>query len=111
MALLTGDAGAGGRMLAKVLTGAVVGLDGALVDVEVDVAPGGMPNFLAVAGSCGRRARLRGGGQLGVRARTRPAGSGATRTRLRRRQWTTGWIRTGWVSMPRRRKYTNGAAL
>src|SRR5437762_14354461 len=35
-------------MLAKVLTGAVVGLDGALVDVEVDVAPGGMPNFLVV---------------------------------------------------------------
>jgi hypothetical protein len=36
-------------MLAKVLTGAVVGLDGALVDVEVDVAPGGMPNFLVSA--------------------------------------------------------------
>jgi hypothetical protein len=35
-------------MLAKVLTGAVVGLDGALVDVEVDLAPGGMPNFLVV---------------------------------------------------------------
>jgi hypothetical protein len=40
--------GEGERMLAKVLTGAVVGLDGALVDVEVDVAPGGMPNFLTV---------------------------------------------------------------
>jgi hypothetical protein len=38
-----------GRTLAKALTGAVVGLDGALVEVEVDIAPGGMPNFL-VAG-------------------------------------------------------------
>ena len=28
-------------MLAKVLTGAVVRLDGALVEVEVDIAPGG----------------------------------------------------------------------
>ena len=35
-------------MLAKVLTGAVVGLDGALVEVEVDIAPGGMPNVLVV---------------------------------------------------------------
>src|SRR5919205_3478044 len=35
-------------MLAKVLTGAVVGLEGALVEVEVDIAPGGMPNFLVV---------------------------------------------------------------
>ncbi len=35
-------------MLAKVYTGAVVGLDGALVEVEVDIAPGGMPNFLVV---------------------------------------------------------------
>jgi magnesium chelatase family protein len=35
-------------MLAKVLTGAVVGLDGALVEVEVDIAPSGMPNFLVV---------------------------------------------------------------
>ncbi len=35
-------------MLAKVLTGAVVGLDGALVEVEVDIAPSGMPNFLIV---------------------------------------------------------------
>src|SRR5581483_3596839 len=35
-------------MLAKVLTGAVVGLDGALVEVEVAIAPGGMPNFLVV---------------------------------------------------------------
>ncbi len=35
-------------MLAQVLTGAVVGLDGALVEVEVDIAPGGMPNFLVV---------------------------------------------------------------
>ena len=35
-------------MLAKVLTGAVVGLDGALVEVEVDIAPGGLPNFLIV---------------------------------------------------------------
>ena len=35
-------------MLAKVLTGAVVGLDGALVEVEVDIAPGGMPNCLVV---------------------------------------------------------------
>ena len=35
-------------MLAKVLTGAVVGLDGALVEVEVDSAPGGMPTFLVV---------------------------------------------------------------
>lgn len=35
-------------MLARVLTGAVVGMDGALVEVEVDIAPGGMPNFLVV---------------------------------------------------------------
>jgi magnesium chelatase family protein len=35
-------------MLAKVLTGAVVGLDGALVEVEVDIAQGGLPNFLVV---------------------------------------------------------------
>ena len=40
--------GEGERMLAKVLTGAVVGLDGALVEVEVDIAPGGLPNFLVV---------------------------------------------------------------
>ncbi|HLI26710.1 MAG TPA: YifB family Mg chelatase-like AAA ATPase [Chloroflexota bacterium] len=35
-------------MLAKVLTGAVVGLDGALVEVEVDIAQSGLPNFLVV---------------------------------------------------------------
>ena len=35
-------------MLAKVLTGAVVGLDGALVEVEVDIAPGVLPGFLVV---------------------------------------------------------------
>ena len=35
-------------MLAKVYTGAVVGLDGALVEVEVDIASSGMPNFLIV---------------------------------------------------------------
>src|SRR5215211_3109906 len=35
-------------MLSRVYTGAVVGLDGALVEVEVDIAPGGMPNFLVV---------------------------------------------------------------
>jgi magnesium chelatase family protein len=35
-------------MLTEVLAGAVVGLDGALVEVEVDIAPGGMPNFLVV---------------------------------------------------------------
>jgi magnesium chelatase family protein len=35
-------------MLAKALTGAVVGLDGALVEVEVDIRPGGMPKFLIV---------------------------------------------------------------
>jgi magnesium chelatase family protein len=35
-------------MLAKVLTGAVVGLDGALVEVEVDIAQSGLPNFLIV---------------------------------------------------------------
>jgi magnesium chelatase family protein len=35
-------------MLAKVLTGAVVGLDGALVEVEVDIVPRGLPNFLIV---------------------------------------------------------------
>ncbi|HLC30951.1 MAG TPA: YifB family Mg chelatase-like AAA ATPase [Dehalococcoidia bacterium] len=34
-------------MLAKVLTSAVVGLDGALVEVEVDMAPG-LPNFFIV---------------------------------------------------------------
>jgi magnesium chelatase family protein len=33
-------------MLATVLTGAVVGLDGALVEVEVDIAQSGLPNFL-----------------------------------------------------------------
>src|SRR3954464_4040101 len=37
-----------GRMLAKVLTGAVVGMDGALVEVEVDIAQAGLPNFLIV---------------------------------------------------------------
>ncbi len=37
-------------MLVKVPTGAVVALDGALVEVEVevDLAPGGMPIFLVV---------------------------------------------------------------
>ena len=35
-------------MLARVLTGAVVGLEGTLVEVEVDIAPGSMPNFLVV---------------------------------------------------------------
>jgi magnesium chelatase family protein len=39
----------GERILVKVLTGAMVGLDGALVDVEIDVAPGGMPNLLLVS--------------------------------------------------------------
>ena len=34
-------------MLAKVRSGAVVGLDGAVVEVEVDIAPG-LPNFLIV---------------------------------------------------------------
>jgi magnesium chelatase family protein len=34
-------------MLAKVLTGAVVGLEGALVQVEVDISPG-LPNFFIV---------------------------------------------------------------
>ena len=35
-------------MLAKVLTGAVVGLDGALVEVEVDIAQSRMPQFPVV---------------------------------------------------------------
>ena len=35
-------------MLAKVLTGAVVGLDGAQAEVEVDIAPGRLPAFLIV---------------------------------------------------------------
>jgi magnesium chelatase family protein len=35
-------------MLAKVLTGAVVGLDGALVVVEVDIVCGDLSNFLIV---------------------------------------------------------------
>ena len=35
-------------MLAKVLTGAVVGMDAALVEVEVDIAQHGLPNFLIV---------------------------------------------------------------
>ena len=35
-------------MLAKVLTGAVVGLDGALVELKVDIAPGGTHTFLVV---------------------------------------------------------------
>jgi len=34
-------------MLAKVISGAVVGLDGAIVEVEVDIAPG-LPNFFIV---------------------------------------------------------------
>jgi magnesium chelatase family protein len=34
-------------MLAKVMTGAVIGLDGALVQVEVDISPG-LPNFFIV---------------------------------------------------------------
>jgi magnesium chelatase family protein len=34
-------------MLAKVLTGAVVGLEGSLVEVEVDLAQG-LPNFTIV---------------------------------------------------------------
>jgi magnesium chelatase family protein len=48
MMALPVTAGEGEHMLAKVLTGAVVGLDGAPVEVEVDIAPGGMPNFLVV---------------------------------------------------------------
>ena len=35
-------------MLAKALTCAVVGLDGQLVEVEVDIASYGMPNFTIV---------------------------------------------------------------
>ena len=35
-------------MLAKVLTGAVVGMDGALVEVAVDIAQAGLPIFLSV---------------------------------------------------------------
>ncbi len=35
-------------MLAKVLTCAVVGLDGQLVEVEVDIPSHGMPNFIIV---------------------------------------------------------------
>ena len=35
-------------MMAKVLTGPVVGLDVALGEVEVDVAQGGLPSFLVV---------------------------------------------------------------
>ncbi|MFA5309004.1 MAG: YifB family Mg chelatase-like AAA ATPase [Dehalococcoidales bacterium] len=35
------------EMLAKVTSGAIVGLDGAIVDVEVDIA-GGLPNFFIV---------------------------------------------------------------
>ena len=35
-------------MLAKVLTGAVVGMGGALVEVEVDVAQSSLLNFLIV---------------------------------------------------------------
>jgi hypothetical protein len=35
-------------MLAKVLTGAVVGMEGALVEVEVDIAQSGLPNFRIV---------------------------------------------------------------
>src|SRR3954452_11305881 len=47
MPLPSGERGRGG-MLAKVLTGAVVGMDGALVEVEVDIAQAGLPNFLIV---------------------------------------------------------------
>jgi magnesium chelatase family protein len=35
-------------MLAKVLTCAVVGLDGQLVEVEVDIPSAGMPHFTMV---------------------------------------------------------------
>src|SRR5438552_19074219 len=35
-------------MRAKVLTGAVVGMDGALVEVEGDIAQSGLPTFLIV---------------------------------------------------------------
>jgi hypothetical protein len=35
-------------MLAKVFTGVVVGMDGALVDFEVDIAQNELPNFLIV---------------------------------------------------------------
>jgi magnesium chelatase family protein len=47
MALPAGNGGArGGSRLAKVLTGAVVGLDGALF--EVHIAEAGLPNFQIV---------------------------------------------------------------
>src|SRR5215211_7545829 len=35
-------------MLSRVYTGAVVGMDGALVEVEVDIAHSGLPQFLIV---------------------------------------------------------------
>ena len=35
-------------MLAKVLSGALVGLDGILVDVEVDISSQGLPSFTNV---------------------------------------------------------------
>ena len=41
-------------MLANVLTRAVVGMDGPLIEVEVDIAQSGLPNFLIVgAPKCG----------------------------------------------------------
>ena len=39
----------GARVLAKVLARAAVGLEGKLVQVEVDIARQGLPNFLIVA--------------------------------------------------------------
>ncbi len=48
-------------MLAKVLTCAAVGLEGKLVQVEVDIARQGLPNFLIVGlpDDAGREARER----------------------------------------------------
>ncbi len=48
MTTLAVTGGEGEHMLARVLTGAVVGLDGALVEVEVGLAQGGLPTFLIV---------------------------------------------------------------
>ena len=51
-------------MLATVLTAALVGLEGHLVEVQVDIAHQGLPNFFLVGLPSGsvREARRRGGG-------------------------------------------------
>jgi magnesium chelatase family protein len=57
-------------MRAKVLTGPVVGLDGTVVEVEVDIAQGGSPNFLVVGlpDAAVQEASGRGQAAIGIQA-------------------------------------------